>query len=416
MCEQCDTAALADRFGTPLYVYSWRTIHDHLTRLRAAFAELDPTICFAVKCCQNIHLLRRIAACGCGFDVVSGGELHRALQAGGDPARITFAGVGKTEAELRAALAARIGCFVIESADEWELLDRLARRSNTSADAVVRINPDVDAHTHEFTTTGTGRNKFGVTPQVAREMLVARRDRHAVRLRGVHVHIGSPVNNLAAYRAGVEAGLELIDDARAAGAGIDTIDIGGGMGAHYEGDEAPAAREYAAAVAPQIRARGLRVILEPGRSIAANAGVLLTRVVRTKQQADRHFVIVDASMNELIRPALYGAYHFVWPVVCGARAPATRHARQPFDDLVVADVVGPVCESADFLARDRALPPLATGDLLAVFSAGAYAMTMASQYNSRPRPAEVLVDGEHAVLIRRRESYEDLIAAERIDD
>ena len=415
MCEQCDVATLAEEFGTPLYLYSWGTFREHVERLRDAFSELHPTICFAVKCCQNIHILRRLAEIECGFDVVSGGELYRVLAAGADPAKVTFAGVGKTEAEIREALAARIGVFVVESASELELLDRLAVETGVAVTAALRVNPDVDAHTHQYTTTGTKQNKFGVSIDEAHALFRARGGTERVRLHGVHLHIGSPVNDLQAYRAGIERGLEFIDRLRSDGCNIDTIDIGGGLGAYYEGDEAPAAREYAAAVAPLIRGRGLRVILEPGRSIAANAGILVTRVVRLKDGGARRFVVVDASMNELIRPALYGAYHFVWPVIAGDRIPASRRAQQPFDDLIAGDVVGPVCESADFLAKDRLLPPLSAGDLLAVYSAGAYAMTMASQYNSRPRAAEVIVDGGSAELIRRRETYDDLIAAERIE-
>lgn len=411
-CEDIPAPELAARFGTPVYVYSRRTFVDHFERLRDAFAAVDPLICFSVKCCQNIHICRLLRECGSGFDVVSGGELYRALRAGADPAQIVFAGVGKTERELHEALDAQIGLFNIESESELEQLIEVCRARGTTVDAALRVNPDVDPHTHEYTTTGRKENKFGVDLERASD--VFRRFGHSepVRLCGIHLHIGSPVHELSAYEHSLERGLELIDQLRSAGFELDTIDVGGGYGAHYHDAEAPTAADYARVMVPLLEGRGLRVIVEPGRTIAANAGIILTRVLHVKQSGRRRFVIVDASMNELLRPALYGAYHFVWLVAAGEFVPQSRAADQPFDDLTSCDVVGPLCESSDFLARERALPPVQSGDLLAVFSAGAYAMTMASQYNSRPRAAEVLVDGRDARLIRRRETYADLVAPE----
>lgn len=412
--EELPLSQIAERFGTPAYVYSQNTLLTHYERLRAAFAPLDPLICYAVKACSNVHICRLLAERGSGFDVVSGGELFRVLRAGVAPERIVFAGVGKTDREIVEALRAGIAGFNAESSSELEQIGRLAEQAGTRANVALRVNPDVDAQTHAYTTTGRKENKFGVDIGQALSVFEAFRGRRGLNLHGIHLHIGSPVNDVEVYRQSIIRGIELIEALRAAGHAIDMIDIGGGFGAFYRGDEAPPAAAYAEAIVPLLRERGLRVVLEPGRSLVANAGVLLTRVLHVKQGPTKRFVIVDASMNELIRPALYGAYHFIWPVSAGRHVPATRQADQPFSDLVACDVVGPVCESGDFLAKDRRLPEVAAGDLLAVFSAGAYAMSMASQYNSRPRAPEVLVDCGDARLIRRRETYEDLVAAELV--
>ncbi len=411
-CEQVSARDLAARFGTPVYVYSRRTFVEHFERMRAAFAELDPLICYSIKSCQNVHICRLLRELGSGFDVVSGGELYRALRAGADPDQIVFAGVGKSEREINEAFDAGIGLFNIESESELEQLIELSGKRGVVAQAALRVNPDVDPKTHKYTTTGKKETKFGVDLERASDVFRKYGGAKSVRLCGIHLHIGSPVLDVSAYVRSLERGLGLIEQLRRAGFTIDTIDIGGGYGAHYHDQEAPTAAQYADAIVPLLRARGLRVILEPGRSIAANAGVILTRVLHVKRSGDRRFLIVDASMNELIRPALYGAYHFVWPVQAGDLTPQSRGRDQPFEGLQRCDVVGPLCESADFLAQDRDLPPTSRGDLLAVFSAGAYAMTMASQYNSRPRAAEVLVNGAQAQLIRRRETYEDLIVPE----
>jgi diaminopimelate decarboxylase len=414
-CEDVPASELAGRFGTPLYVYSEGTLAGHFDGFRDAFAALNPLICFSIKCCQNIHILRRLAERGSGFDVVSGGELHRARLAGADPGRIVFAGVGKTDDEVRQALRVGVGLLNIESESELEQLAVLAAEVGRTPRVALRINPDVDPKTHVYTTTGKKETKFGVDLERAAAVFARLGRQRAYRLCGVHVHIGSPVNDVGAYERSISRSLELMDALRRDGFELDTIDIGGGFGAHYQGGEAPPAAEYARVIVPLLRGRGLATILEPGRSIAGNAGVLLTRVLHVKTSGRRRFLIVDASMNELIRPALYGAYHFVWPVEVGSRVPASRAAEQSSDDLVSCDVVGPVCESGDFLAKERRLPPVQRGDLLAVFTAGAYGMVMASQYNSRPRAAEVLVDGAGARLIRRRETYDDLVAAEWIE-
>ncbi|MGE3180376.1 MAG: diaminopimelate decarboxylase [Phycisphaerae bacterium] len=410
--EQIDVEQLAREYGTPLFVYSQNTLVSHYRKLAAAFAPLNPLICYAVKASSNIHLCKVLADEGSGFDVVSGGELFRVLKAGGDPSRVVFAGVGKTEREIEEALRAGISEFNCESVSELSMIAKIASRMMTTARVALRVNPDVDAKTHAYTTTGTKENKFGVPIQLAKDVFDQFRDADGLAMTGIHLHIGSPVNDITAYERSLERGLDLIATLRASGHKIDTIDIGGGFGAHYRGDEAPAAADYAKAIVPMLKDKGLRVVLEPGRSLVANAGILLTRVVHIKPAETKRFVVVDASMNELIRPALYGAYHFAWPTKAGKNVPPHRGPEQPFDDLIKSDIVGPVCESSDFLAKDRMLPPLDAGDLIAVYSAGAYAMSMANQYNARPRPAEVLVNGTETRLIRRRETYDDLIAAE----
>lgn len=413
-CEGVPAADLVQEFGTPTYVYSAGTLREHVRRMQAAFAELHPLICFSVKSCQNLHILRLLRELGCGFDVVSGGELRRALRIGADPASIVYAGVGKTETEIREALAAGIRVFNVESESELAATIELAAQVGVKPTMALRVNPDVDPHTHEYTTTGKKETKFGVDIDRAADVYRRFAGSPHVRLSGIHLHIGSPVNDVGAYRDSVTRAMALVDQLRGEGFEVDTFDVGGGFGAHYQGGEAPPAADYAAAIVPLLRGRGLRTILEPGRSIAANAGVLLTRVLHIKESGARRFVIVDASMTDLIRPALYGAYHFIWPVDAIGFVPVARGRDQPHPGLSRCDVVGPVCESGDFLGKDRLLPPLRRGDLLAVFTVGAYGIVMASQYNSRPRGPEILVDGTTSRLIRRRETFDDLIAPEMI--
>lgn len=413
-CESAPASKLADEFGTPLYVYSSGTLRDHFERFQAAFAPLDPTVCFSVKSCQNLAILRLLEGCGAGFDVVSGGELARVLEIGGDPERIVFAGVGKTDAEMVTGLRAGIRWFNVESEAELENLGRLAVRVGAAARTALRVNPDVDPHTHVYTTTGKRETKFGVDLERARRVFATFRGRAGLDLCAIHLHIGSPVNSVEPYVESISRSVELIESLRGEGMTIRAINIGGGFGAHYDGSEAPPATAFAERIVPLLRDRELEVLLEPGRSIAGNAGVLVTRVLYTKVSGDRQFVIVDAAMTELIRPALYGAFHFAWPVMPrGGLVPPYRGGDLKLDGTSLVDIVGPVCESGDFLAKERWLPPVARGDLICLFTTGAYGMSMSSQYNSRPRAAEVLVDGEHARLIRRRETYDDLVAPER---
>lgn len=413
--EEVDLRAIAAQFGTPLYVYSRQTLVDHYDRLAAAFAELHPTICFSVKSCSNLVILKLLRERGAAFDVVSGGELRRVIEAGGAPSRTVFAGVGKSDAEIESALVSDIGWFNVESEEELANIARIARQMSKTAQLALRINPDVDPHTHVYTTTGKRETKFGVDLERARRVFAEHRNTPAIRLEGIHLHLGSPVNSVEPYVESVRKALDLISELRQSGHEISALNIGGGFGAHYARDEAPPASEYAKAVIPLLKDRDLAILLEPGRSIAANAGVLLTRVVYRKASGDKAFVIVDAAMNDLIRPALYGAFHFVWPVFPGEGfLPSSRSPEIELPGLERMDIVGPVCESGDFLAKDRRLPPVRRGDLLCVFSAGAYGFSMSSQYNSRPRAAEVLIEGRHARLVRRRETYDDLVAPERL--
>jgi len=417
-CEQTPVTQIAEAAGTPAFVYSAGTLRDHYRRLADGFAPLRPIICYSIKSCANLHICRFLRELGAGFDVVSGGELARALEAGGEPSKIVFAGVGKTDDEIRAGIEAGIGWFNIESEAELENLAAISAKVGRPVRAALRVNPDVDPKTHRYTSTGKKETKFGVDLERARRVFESFGRDGPVRLTGIHLHIGSPVNDVSSYVSAVTKAIRLIDELRAAGFTVDMLDIGGGFGAHYRGDEAPDAQAYAKAIVPLVEpyvARGgLQVVIEPGRSISGNAGVLLSRVLYRKRGGEREFLIIDAGMTELIRPALYEAYHFMWPVAPTAGfVPEPRGESAKVDGLVLYDVVGPICESGDFLAKERRLPPMERGDLLAVFTAGAYGMVMASNYNSRGRPPEVLVEGDSWRVIRRRESYDDLVGLER---
>ena len=384
--------------------------------MREAFAAVDPLVCYSVKSCGNLAVLRTLVDLGAGMDVVSGGELHRALAAGCPPERIVYAGVGKRDDEIAAALDAGIHLLNVESEQEFENIARIARGRGTSCRCALRINPDVDPKTHRHTTTGTKETKFGVDIERARAFFRAYgRDPHA-RLVGLHLHIGSPVYETGPYVEAVRRALALRTDLVDEGFEVSVLDAGGGFAADYETGRSPAAADYAAAIVPLLLPAvrgGMRVVLEPGRSIAANAGILLTRVQYVKRSGDKRFAICDAGMNALLRPSHYDAFHFIWPVEPrDGLVPARRAADPGLAGLEPCDVVGPLCETGDYLALDRALPPIERGDLLAVFTAGAYGMSMASRYNSSPLPAEVLVDGDGFALARRRETYADLVAHE----
>jgi len=416
-CEDAAVADLARRFGTPLYVYSAGTLRDHYRKLARAFAVLKPLICFSVKVCSNIHILRLLAEEGSGFDLVTGGELYRVIQAGGAPGRCCFAGVAKTDGEIRYALEQGIHLFNVESEAELENLARLAAETGRTARAALRVNPDVDPKTHRYVTTGKRETKFGVdlerAERVFRAFAGSPGARH-VALAAVHIHIGSQILSVDPYVEAVEKVLDLVGRLRAGGIEVTALDIGGGFGAHYEGGEALGADAFGRALVPMLQGAGLEIIMEPGRFIAASAGVLVTQVQYVKEGGDRKFLLCDSGMHHLIRPALYGSYHHVWPVEPGPDfVPRRRSRDERMPGTEVVDVVGPICEASDFLAKERHLPPVARGGLLAVFSAGAYGMVMASEYNSFPRPAEVLVSGSEARLIRRRGTYDDLVAPEK---
>jgi diaminopimelate decarboxylase len=415
-CEEVEIKDIAEQIGTPCYVYSANTFLDHYRKIASAFAELDPLICYSIKCNSNLHLCRLLAKAGAGFDVVSGGELYRAIQAGGDPARMVYAGVGKTDQEINEALDVGLGWFNIESVPELENLQRIAAERKIVAHGALRINPDIDPKTHRHTATGKKHSKFGVDIEEAEDIVKRYAKHDYLQLNGLHLHIGSPINSTGPYLEAIEKVLRMIESLRKHGITIDTLDMGGGFGADYTSEQAPVSEIYATAIIPMLRGRGLKIIMEPGRAIAANSGILVTKVLYIKESVGKSFAIVDAGMNDLIRPAFYEAFHFIWPVKPGAaNVPPQRCEEPAVPGLKKYDVVGPICESSDCFAKGRMLPELHRGDLVGIFTAGAYGFSMSSQYNSRPRAAEVLVEGKLSRLIRRRETYQDLVGPEEFD-
>jgi diaminopimelate decarboxylase len=415
-CEGVPAEKIARDVGTPAYVYSKATFLHHYHQMADAFAPLKATICYSIKSCGNIHICRFLAGQGCGFDVTSGGELFRALKAGGDPKKIIYAGVGKTDEEIADGINAGIAAFNLESEAEIENIDRVAASLGKTAIGAIRINPDVDPKTHVKTTTGKKETKFGVDIERARRVFSQYRNLKHLRVAGVHIHIGSPVYEIQPYVQAVEKIVQLIKDLTADGHRIEWFDMGGGFAVNYERpDQAFPVTEHARALIPLLKDKPYKLALEPGRYIAGNAGILLTRVLYRKTGGEKKFVIVDAGMNDLIRPTLYEGYHHIWPVKPDA-ANIPRERNKAFEPVggEVVDVVGPICESGDYLARGRMLPPTQRGDLLAVFTAGAYGFAMSSNYNNRPRAPEVLVDGNQFRIIRRRETLDDLIAPEMV--
>jgi diaminopimelate decarboxylase len=415
-CEDVALARAAEEFGTPLYVYSGGTILDHYRRLDAALAPLDHRICYAVKANSNGAILKLLAEAGAAFDIVSGGELFRVLRAGGTAGKCTFAGVGKSREEIEYALDEGVFSFNVESEAELEWIDRIARDKGVPAPIALRVNPDVDASTHRYISTGRSENKFGIALHRVTSVYEKAAQLANIRIRGIQMHIGSQITAAAPFAEAIAKVVPLIGKIKQRHA-LEFFSIGGGMGIiyrralesgsgkwwHQHGGEESAfsVADYAKAIVPPLHELGLRVLLEPGRFLVGNAGVLLTRVRYLKKTENKKFVIVDAGMNDLIRPALYQSYHEIVPV----REPVTA-------DSELVDVVGPVCESGDFFAQDRELPPLKEGDLIALMSAGAYGFVMASNYNSRPLPAEVLVNGDRSSLIRRRQIMDDLVREE----
>lgn len=400
-CEDVPLERLAAEVGTPLYVYSQTAFTDGLAAYNQALglAGLKHLVCYSVKVAGNLALLSLAARWGCGADIVSGGELHRALAAGIPAGKIVFSGVGKTGAEMAAALKAGILMFNVESEPELELLADTAQSLGLTARIALRINPDVDPGTHPYIATGLKESKFGLPVEQALDVYKKAAGLKGLQVVGLDCHIGSQLTSTAPFVAAAERLNRLLNDLNQAGLKIDYFDLGGGLGITYNQEQPPSPAEYVAALAPLLAGR--TVILEPGRSVAGRAGALLTRALYNKRTPANHFVIVDAAMNDLIRPSLYGAYHPIWPL----KADSARAAE-------IVQVVGPVCESGDFLARDRELPAIRPGEYLAVGGAGAYGFVMSSNYNARPRAAEVLVkDGQYKV-IRPRETYEDLIRGE----
>lgn len=412
--ENVKIETIAKKIGTPVYIYSKATFIEHFQKMQKAFSKIDTTICYSVKACGNINILKFMAQAGSGFDIVSGGELFRVQQAGGDTSKTVFAGVGKTDNEIIDAMNAGIGYFNIESQEELENLITIANKQGKKINAALRINPDVKYKTHAYITTGVKETKFGVDIEHAINIFDKYANNENVKLCAVHVHLGSGGKTIDPYVNAVKKILPVIDELRTRGHKVEALDLGGGYGADYESDTVPSAQQYADGIVPLLKDRKLKLILEPGKSICANAGILLARIIYTKQGGSKKFAIVDAGMNDLIRPSLYDAFHFIWPAKVNEKfVPSQREKDFQLDGTEIYDVVGPICEGADFLAKDRALPPVKRDDLLAVFTAGAYGFTMSSNYNARCRAAEVLVDGENFSIIRKRETYEDLIALEK---
>ena len=406
-CEDIPLPKLAERYGTPLYVYSATAIRERLATFNHAFRRVRHTICYSVKANSNINILRLLARQGCGFDVVSGGELERVLVAGRRAAsKVVFSGVGKSRDEITAALKARILLFNVESESELRVLAECAKRLRMVARVALRVNPDVAADTHPYISTGLRKHKFGVPINSARTLYAEAAGSRSLKVAGVSVHIGSQITDAAPFAEAIARVADLIRELRSNGHKIDYVDVDGGLGIDYQEPRLKFpdyVAKYAQAVTKPLRGLKVHLLLEPGRSIVGPAGTLLTSVLYRKENDGKHFLVVDAAMNDLIRPALYGAYHEIVPVV-------------QFGDLAAkketVDVVGPVCESGDFFARDRELSRVEEGDLLAILDAGAYGMALASNYNTRPRPAEILIRGKSAKVIRRREKVRELYSAE----
>ncbi len=398
--EAVSLSAIAERYGTPCYVYSRAALTGAYRAFDGAFAGRDHLVCYAVKANSTLAVLNLLARLGSGFDIVSGGELARVLAAGGDARKVVFSGVGKSAQEMRLALAADILCFNVESEAELDRLSEVAGTAGKTAAVSLRVNPDVNARTHPYIATGLKQDKFGVPHRDALRLYRKAAGMPHLRIAGIGCHIGSQITTVAPFVAALDRVLALVDRLQAEGIGISHVDLGGGLGIRYRKEKPPALADYAKAVARRLGDRPQTLLFEPGRSLTGNAGVLLTRVEYLKHGKPRNFAVVDAAMNDLIRPALYDAWHDIVPVrkVRGARSRRYQ-------------VVGPVCESGDFLGRDRVLA-LAEGDLLAILSAGAYGMSMSSNYNSRPRAAEIMVDGRQAHLIRERETVSELMARE----
>jgi diaminopimelate decarboxylase len=407
-CDDLPLHDLAERFGTPLYVYSASAIRKRLRSFDQAFGRARHTVCYSVKANSNLGILGLLAKMGCGFDVVSGGELERVLQV--DPRaakKVVFSGVGKTADEMRMALKAGILLFNVESGSELEVLAECAARMKKSAPVAVRVNPDVSAETHPYISTGLHQHKFGVPMQQAMAVYARAAKSSFLRVRGVSVHIGSQITDVKPFTAAMERVAELVKALRKDGQAIEYVDAGGGLGIGYEGgdemDFFRSARDYAQALLRPLHGLKLHLLLEPGRSIVGPAGALVTRVIYRKTNNGKTFVVVDAAMNDLVRPSLYKAYHEIVPVAGGLGSGRKE----------TVDIVGPICETGDFFARDRELPAVEEGELLAILDAGAYGMVLASNYNTRGRAAEVLVEGRSVKLIRRRETTADLLRSER---
>lgn len=400
--EDVPVREIAEAYGTPLYIYSYNTLFRHFKAYDDAFDGVPHMICFALKANSNSAVLRLLARQGCGADVVSGGEIFRALKARIPSRKIVYAGVGKTEEEIRQALKAGILMFNVESENELLEIDRIAGTMNMKAPVALRVNPDIDPETHPYIATGLRKHKFGIPVEDAFEHYKSAKKLKNTEIVGIHKHIGSQITKVSPFADALKKTLSLVDELKDHGVRIRYLDIGGGLGITYKDEEPPLPRDLARGLLPMIKGRQLTLIVEPGRSIVGNAGILVTKVLYLKAGEEKEFVIVDAGMNDLIRPSFYGAYHHIQPVEKKKRR------------TILADVVGPICESGDFLAKEREIAGVRQGEFLAVMSAGAYGFSMSSNYNSRPRAAEVIVKGKEYALIRKRETHDDLIGRESV--
>lgn len=404
-CEDVPLRQVVEQVGSPCYIYSHRTLIRHFHAFEEAFKNVPHFVAFAMKANSNIAVLRVLAREGCGADIVSGGELFRALKAGISPQKMVFAGVGKSEAEIQYALKSNILMFNVESPDELQYINTVAGAMGMRARVALRINPDIDPQTHPYISTGLKKSKFGIRSDRALEEFEIAKQLPHIEVVGVHKHIGSQLTKINPFVDALKKILELIGTLQSKGFNIQYLNIGGGLGITYSDETPPHPKDLAAAISPLLSTIKCHLIMEPGRSIVGNAGVLVTKVLYNKEAETKRFVIVDAAMNDLLRPSLYEAHHDIVPVFKNESLPVNT-----------VDVVGPICESGDFLARDRKMGSVKQGDLLAVMSAGAYAFTMSSNYNSRPRVPEVLVKGKEIMVVRKRESFEDLIRGESIPD
>ncbi len=401
-CESVRVRDIARQVGTPCYIYSTHTLTDHFTKIQKAFAKINPLICFAMKSNSNLAVLKVLKDLGAGFDIVSGGELRKALKIKVDPKKIVFASVGKTQEEIRLAIKSGILLLNVESTAELQAINRLARQLNRKVEVAIRVNPDVDAATHKAITTGTLKNKFGIDLAATRSILRSREQYSHLRFTGLHIHIGSQIVSADPFLRAIRKIVPFIHEMKREGVPVKYFDIGGGLGIIYKDEKPQTAKKFAQAILPLLEQSGVKIIMEPGRFIAGNAGILITKVLYLKDNGSKKFLIVDAGMNDLMRPALYNAYHEIVPV------------RKKGGRRLTVDIVGPICESSDVFGKDRRLPPCKTGDLLAIMGAGAYGYVMASNYNVRPRPPEVIVKGKRFAIARKRETFSDLIRGESI--
>jgi diaminopimelate decarboxylase len=414
-CEEIDLYRMSG-IKTPFYLYSWNTFKEHFLRFQESFREVDPLICFAIKTCNNLAILKGLARLGAGMDIVSGGELFLSSRAGVPADKVVYAGVGKTAEEIELSIDNGIGFFNVESEPEFIRIEKIARCKNKVMNALLRVNPDeYDKNTHDKTTTGKKGGKFGIDLEYIPAFFEAHGKSDCLKLTGIHIHIGSPIYSAEPYTRAITKMINLIGELKSKGFPIKYLDIGGGYAADYEDGASPSWDEYSESIVPLLKPlvdSGIKIIMEPGRTISANAGILVTSVQYVKRiDRGKNIIITDTGMHHLIRPALYSANHFIWPVNPGKSFSISERRLDPdFDGLAEYDVAGPICESSDYLAKGRKLPPVAPSDRLAVFTAGAYGIVMSSQYNAQPRPAEYMVDGDRITMIREKENYGDLIS------